>query len=266
MAVDQGTTILRLDGCSFSYRNALVLSDISLSLQRGRLYGLIGPNGSGKTTLINLLAGTAHPGTGSILLHGRPVHDYAKTELARQLSLVPQAFAMEFDYTVYEVVMMGRHPYIGRFGSPGRADEVLVLAALSTLDIMHLRDRFVTRLSGGERQRVLVARALAQNTGIMILDEATASLDIRHSIGIMQALRTRVEKEDVTIVAAIHDLDLAAAFCDELVVLNDGTLHAAGSVRDIMTQELIGRIFGVEADIRYSPDHAPHIHYNYSHA
>jgi len=266
MAADTGTSILQLDGCSFSYRTAPVLRDISLRLQHGRLYGLIGPNGSGKTTLINLLAGTAQPAAGTVLLHGRPVRHYAKTDLARLLSLVPQSFAMEFDYTVYEVVMMGRHPYIGRFGSPARADEELVLAALATLDIMHLRDRYVTRLSGGERQRVLVARALAQNTGVMVLDEATASLDIRHSIEIMQALRARVEQNGVTIVAAIHDLDLAAAFCDELVVIHDGALHAAGSVRDILTPKLLTGIFGVKADIRYSGDHTPHIHYHYGHA
>lgn len=257
--------VYSLNDCSFSYRGYPCLRDIDLTLKAGNLYGLIGPNGSGKTTLIHLLTGTNTPTSGTMELYGVPVHSYAKPELARLLSLVPQNFSMEFEYTVFEVVMMGRHPFIGRFGSPSTTDRDLVISALQTLDILHLKDRYVTRLSGGERQRVLVARALAQHTEVMVLDEATASLDVRHSIDIMKALRKRVSVEGVTVIAAIHDLDLAAAFCDDLIVMHEGAIHAAGAVRDILTPALLRQIFSVEAEIMHPTDDTSHIHYRYSH-
>jgi iron complex transport system ATP-binding protein len=172
---------------------------------------------------------------------------------------------MDFEYTVAEVVMMGRHPYIGRFGSPAAKDFQLVERALTTLDILHLKDRYVTRLSGGERQRVLVARALAQDTEVMVLDEATASLDVRHSIDIMKALRSNVDDRKVTAIAAIHDLDLAASFCDELIVMDRGRIHSSGKVDEQLTSQLLKNIFGVEAAILHEADAPPHIHYRYTH-
>lgn len=266
MAADFSSTIYGMEGCDFSYRGNPCLSDINLCLQKGRMYGLIGPNGSGKTTLINLLTGSAHPTQGKVLFQGRPIHTYAKPELARLLSFVPQTFSMDFEYTVAEVVMMGRHPYIGRFGSPAAKDCQLVEGALATLDILHLKDRYVTRLSGGERQRVLVARALAQDTEVMVLDEATASLDVRHSIDIMKSLRAKVDDSGVTAIAAIHDLDLAASFCDELIVMHQGRIHSTGEVCEQLTSQLLKNIFGVEATILQVPDENPHIHYRYNNA
>lgn len=162
--------------------------------------------------------------------------------------------------------MMGRHPYIGRFGSPCTRDYELIESALTILDIQHLKDRYVTRLSGGERQRVLVARALAQDTEVMVLDEATASLDVRHSIDIMKALRAKVIDAKLTAIAAIHDLDLAASFCDELIVMHQGgRIHSAGDVSELLTPKLLKNIFGVEATILHVPDETPHIHYRYNH-
>jgi len=266
MGADFSSTIYVLEGCNFSYRGNPCLNDINLCLQKGRMYGLIGPNGSGKTTLINLLTGSAHPTAGTIRFQDRLIHTYTKPEIARLLSFVPQAFSMDFEYTVFEVVMMGRHPYIGRFGSPGIKDYELVEKALTTLDILHLKERYVTRLSGGERQRVLVARALAQDTEVIVLDEATASLDVRHSIDIMKSLRVKVDDSGVTAIAAIHDLDLAASFCDELIVMHQGRIHSTGDVGEQLTSELLKDIFGVDATILHVPDETPHIHYRYNNA
>ena len=250
----------------FAHRGGAGLRDLELTLATGRFYGLIGPNGSGKTTLISLLAGSRQPDCGSISLLGKDLQTYSKASAARISALVPQNFSMEFDFTVFEVVMMGRHPYIPRFASPESKDVNLVEEALATLDIRHLRDRYVTNLSGGERQRVLVARALAQNTPVLLLDEATANLDVRHSIDIMRALRHRVEENCVTVVAAIHDLDLAAAFCDELIVLDRGAVRASGSVGNILNQELLRDTFGVEARVVITEDSSsPHIQYRYTH-
>lgn len=257
--------IYELDHCNFSYRGHLCLDQISLHLKPTCFYGLIGPNGSGKTTLISLLTGIHPPLSGKIQLLGKAIQSYQKPELARLLSLVPQSFSMEFEYTVFEVVLMGRHPFIGRFGSPAKNDIDLVHTALQTLDIHHLKDRYVTRLSGGERQRVLVARALAQDSDVLLLDEATANLDIRHSIDIMKTLRKKVNENGKTVIAAIHDLDLAAAFCDELIVMESGKIFTAGPVKSVLTSELLQQIFSVNAEIIHLESHSSHIQYRYEH-
>ena len=266
MGTDLSVNIYLIEHCDFSYRGNRCLKDINLRFQQGRMYGLIGPNGSGKTTLINLLTGSAPPSAGTVLLKGQSIRTYSKADLARLLSFVPQTFSMDFEYTVSEVVMMGRHPYIGRFGSPCARDHQLVNDALATLDIHHLQNRFVTRLSGGERQRVLVARALAQDTEIIVLDEATASLDVRHSIDIMKALRSKVDDTGATAIAAIHDLDLAASFCDELIVMHNGSVHSSGKVHTQLTAQLLKNIFGVDATILNTAGNNPHIHYQYNNA
>ncbi len=259
-------TVYDISGCTFSYRGFPCLSNINLELQQGKLYGLIGPNGSGKTTLLNLLTGTTKPTSGTVNLYSSKIHRYSKRDLARKLSFVPQSFSMEFEYTVFEVVLMGRHPFIDRFGQPTNLDIELVTASLKTLDILHLKDRYITQLSGGERQRVIVARALTQNTGVMILDEATASLDVRHSIDIMHALKSRVANAQSTIIAAIHDLDLAASFCDELIVMQDGRIYTNGPVNDVLTSKMLKHVFSVKANIAYSPENTAHIQYRYTHA
>ena len=253
----------QVQNCRFNYSGQPCLDDISFTLERGRFYGLIGPNGSGKTTMIRLLAGLARPSSGGILLHGKPLQTYSRKQLAFALSLVPQNFSMGFEYTVADVVMMGRHPYIPRFARPTERDRAIVDKAISTLDIRHLRDRFVSRLSGGEKQRVLVARSLAQDTGIMLLDEATANLDIRHSIDIMTALRNRVELEGTIVLCAIHDLDLAAAFCDELLVMHKGSITRDGNVSKILTPHLLRDVFGVEATVHHTEGRNAHVQYSY---
>lgn len=265
MATNRDPVYLITD-CAFSYRGNQCLQDINLSLNQNTFYGLIGPNGSGKTTLLNLLSGIAKPTQGSISFHGNHIHRYEKRDLAKLLCMVPQSFSMEFEFTVFEVVLMGRHPFINRFANPTTEDLSLVENALNILDIFHLKDRYVTRLSGGERQRVLVARALAQNAEVMILDEATASLDVRHSIDIMTALRHRIKKRGGTVVAAIHDLDLASSFCDKLIVMADGKIHASGSVKSILTSELLRNVFSVEAEVSHVAENSSHIRYKYSHA
>lgn len=259
-------TVFHLSNCEFNYRNQPCLTGLTLQLQQGKMYGLIGPNGSGKTTLINLLNGSRRPTGGEAQLHGQEVHRIPKSALARTLSFVPQHVALQFEYTVFEVVMMGRYPFIDRFATPAQEDVDLVENALKTLDIYQHRQRLVTRLSGGERQRVLVARALAQNTEVLVLDEPTASLDVRHAIDIMRALRQRVERNSVTVVGAIHDLDLAAAYCDELIVMKNGRIMASGIVDDILTPDLLQTVFKVSADVIHGFQGAPHIQYRYGNA
>ncbi len=261
MAASSQSVYTIRDGC-FGYTNTPVLDDINLSISRGKFYGLIGPNGSGKTTLLDMLATTTRPDRGEVLFKNRPVASYRRQELARLIALVPQDFTLGFDYTVFDVVLMGRHPHIPRFSNPSAKDLDLVENALTLMDITSLRDRAVTDLSGGEKQRVVVARALAQDTEVLILDEATSNLDIRHTIEIMRVIYGRVVKTAVTVVAAIHDLNLAAAFCDELVVLDKGRIVAGGPVQEILTNELIRQVFSVEGHVYlHSHTQTPRVEY-----
>lgn len=255
--------LFKVQDCSFNYAERTILQSVSAEFRQGRMYGLIGPNGSGKTTLISLLAGILRPLSGSIFYKDKEIFLYPKSVLAREIAMVPQSFSMEFDYTVFEVVMMGRHPYIPRFSGPAKEDMALVDRAIAMLDIEHLRNRYLPNLSGGEHQRVLVARAIAQNTPVMILDEATASLDIRHAIDIMAALRHKVDAEGVMVIAAVHDLEMAAAFCDELVVLKEGRVHAAGPVAGIMSEEMLDAVFNVGAKVEIPDTGQPRIRYSY---
>lgn len=260
----ESKALIELHRLSFDYRGAPVLKEIDLQIQGGKFYGLIGGNGSGKSTLLELLMATLSPCSGSISYQGKPLSSFSRRELATRLALVPQHFSMDFEYLVEEVVLMGRHPHIPRFATPGLHDLETVHDAMDTMDILHLKERPVSALSGGELQRVVMARAMAQETEVLILDEATSNLDIQHTIAIMQVMRNRVLDGGLTIVAAIHDLNLAAAFCDECLVLKGGQLYANGPVHEIFTHDLLHEVFAVEA--RVKPDRqngSPHIQFNY---
>lgn len=239
--------LFQLAGLSFAYQKHPVLHDIDLQLYSGKFYGVIGGNGSGKSTLLELLMGTLLPLNGTITYRKKLLANYSKKELATKLSLVPQHFSMDFDYRVYDIVLMGRHPHIPRFASPAQHDREIVTQAMITMDILDLQNRPVTALSGGELQRVVMARALAQESEVLILDEATSNLDIQHTIAIMQVMRKRVVEQGFTIIAAIHDLNLAAAFCDECLVLKDGQIYAKDTVDNIFTSDLLQTVFSVEA-------------------
>jgi ABC-type cobalamin/Fe3+-siderophores transport system ATPase subunit len=238
-----------LRNVTFGYERTTVLSDIDLDLLPGHFYGIVGPNGCGKTTLLDLLTGTRKPQQGTVSFQGREIGSYRRRPLARKLALVPQEYAIDFAFTVEEVVLMGRHPYLPRFGSPSPADWELVEKIMAEIGISHLGGRFVNELSGGEKQRVAVARALAQQTAVLLLDEATASLDIRYTLGIMAALRKRVRQGGHTVIAVLHDLNLAAAFCDRMLFLRQGRVCSAGPTRQVMTPENIRLVFGVEGTV-----------------
>lgn len=249
------TAAWMLEETTFAYGGKAAIAGISAEIAAGCFYGVVGPNGSGKTTLLDLLAGVLEPAEGAVFFNGRSLSEYRRRELARGLALVPQEFRIGFGFSVFDCVMMGRHPHIGRFGRPGPEDFRLVDAALTALDLTELADRPVTALSGGEKQRVMVARALAQDAPALLLDEATSNLDVRHSIDILRRCRRLVEQEGRTVVAVLHDLNLAAAFCDRLLVLDRGRIAAGGPTAEVLTPELVRLIFGVEARVENGDGH-----------
>ncbi|WP_457575991.1 ABC transporter ATP-binding protein [Desulfomarina sp.] len=242
-------SIFSIDHLSFAYKETPVLHDISLSLKEGRFYGIIGPNGCGKTTFLDLLIGNRKPDRGSIFFMDKRIEDYSRKKLAHRIALVPQEFSTGFEYTVEEIVLMGRHPYIPRFGSPSAEDWNHVRTAMETIGILGERNRQFTELSGGQKQRAVVARAFAQDTPVLLFDEATASLDIKYTLQIFNVAKKLVKSEKRTIIAVIHDLNLAAGYCDEILFMKKGRIHHFGATRQVMTPENILDVFGVYANI-----------------
>ena len=246
----------------FSYTDLACLQDISITLGSGRFYGLLGPNGSGKSTLLDLLSGYLKPDTGTIRLNGILLQSMKRINLANLLTVVPQRFAFNFDFNVYDTVMMGRYPHIPKLSSPSQEDHHQVAQSLILLDIEHLAQRSIRQLSGGETQRVMIARALVQDTDFILLDEVTANLDINHAIAIMRTMKTLVEAGK-TVIAALHDLNMALGFCDHVLVLNGGRLHQQGGAPEVINNELVADIYQVSSEIIRNDEGNPHLFFKY---
>lgn len=240
-----------LDHIGFAYGSKTIIDDLSLTLDGGHFYGVIGPNGSGKTTLIDMLAGHLRPDRGRVLLNDRPLDHYSRKTLARCVALVPQDFRINFPYTCGEIVMMGRYPHIPRFGRPGNRDRTVVQAVLKQADLGDFVDRHVNRLSGGERQRVVFARSLAQDTPVLLLDEATSNLDMHHAIGLLNLAAGRVSPGSL-VVAVMQDVNLAAMYCDRLVCMSKGGVYASGAVEEVLTAEILQAVFHVDAQVSFN--------------
>jgi len=236
-------------GLNFGYNETRVLHDLDLTFEPGTLTAIVGPNGSGKSTLLDLMSGHLAPTGGSVDICGIPVSDHDPANLARLTALVPQEFDFNFPFTVREAVLMGRHPHIPRFSRPSADDMTLVDMAMKMTDTAFLADRILAELSGGEKQRTVFARALAQNTPALLLDEPTSSMDIRHALTAMTELKRLARKEKRTIITVLHDLNLAAGFCDRVVMLKQGRMHAWGDVAETLTAETISDVFEVHADV-----------------
>lgn len=217
-----------------------LIEDISLTFTPGILYGILGPNGSGKSTLLKTLSGIWTPTAGRLLWQEQNLLQFSRIAMSRILSLVPQNPPLYFDFNVYSMVAMGRYPHGCR--NPDSREKIE--QALRQVDAWHLRYQLLSQLSGGERQRIYIARALATQSPILLLDEPTSYLDLRHQLEIWQLLRLLV-KEGKLIIAAVHDLLAAQRFCDQLVILNQGRCHATGKYTDIMTLSLLQTIFGI---------------------
>jgi len=242
---------LRVDRIQFYYEARKVLDGISFEADKGEFIGLIGPNGSGKTTLLKIIDGILKPMVGSVYLDCKRVSELDPRELARELAVVPQTTDLSFDLKVFDVVMMGRYPYLGRLSIEREIDEEKVRFWMKLTNTLHLAERSIKEISGGERQRVLIARALAQEPRILLLDEPTSNLDICYQIEIMNLLRELVEKLGLTIICAIHDLNLAAKYSDKMILIDGGRIKGIGRPVEVLTKENLRNVFKIEAKIEY---------------
>lgn len=236
---------LRVCDLRWRYGDAGVLCGVSLDFPKGRLTGILGPNGSGKSTLLKLLGGVLRAPAGKVFLGDTDIARIPTRSRARQIALVPQREQAEFDFTALEVVQMGRHPHQAYFTREHAGDRQICLDALASVGALELKDRIVTTLSGGEWQRVMIARALAQRTDTLLLDEPTSALDIGYQVEILSLLLAQVHEHSLTAVCVLHDLNLAAQFCDHLALLHAGRVRATGSPEEVLRSELLSEVYEV---------------------
>jgi iron complex transport system ATP-binding protein len=235
-----------------------IINGVDLTIRPGRILGLLGPNGSGKSSLLRLLAGLRQPKSGAVLLGDRDIHSISRRTVAKRIALVEQHASTDANVSVQSVVRLGRLPHSTALSAWTHQDENAVASALERVGLADRRSQNWQTLSGGERQRVHIARALAQQPTEILLDEPTNHLDIQHQIELMRLIGTLAK----TTIMALHDLNHAAAFCDDIVVLAHGQIVAAGAPVDVLTEELLREVFKVEARLETSPYHGkPHIHF-----
>ncbi len=251
------TPLLEATGVAFAYGGRAVLADVDLTLAPGELLGLIGPNGSGKTTLVRILAGLLAPSAGTVRVDGKALGSFRRMELARRLAVVPQDVTIEFPFTALEVVLMGRAPHLGALGFPRTHDLAVARAAMDRLDVAGLDDRPLDRLSGGERQRVLLARALAQEPDVLLLDEPTTHLDLKHQAGVHDVVRALGRERGVGTISVLHDLNLAAMYCDRLVLLAGGRVAASGAPMDVLTADRLSAAYGTDVAVGWNEATGP---------
>jgi iron complex transport system ATP-binding protein len=246
--------LLEAASLTFAYRRgAQALDDVSLSVTRGSIVGLIGPNGSGKTTLVRLLNGTLSPTHGAVSLDGVALTTLSRRDLARRIAVVPQETHVTFDFSALEIVLMGRYPHLGPFVLEGPDDVSIARKALAATGTASLEARQFSTLSGGEKQRVVIASALAQSSDILLLDEPTTALDVGFQFEITSLLARLNREHGTTMVVSTHDLNLAAALCGEVVLLDRGRVLAHGPTRDTLTAANIRALYGVDADVQFHP-------------
>ena len=247
--LETDTSLLQAQQVSFGYGDTPVLKNIQLQLYPGELVGLIGPNGAGKSTLLRLMMALNKPTQGTLLLNNQNLCTIKRRALARQITLVPQDAQVNYAFTVEEIVAMGRNPWLGRFQPPGALDMDIIVQAMVQTDTTRFARRRINELSGGERQRVLIARAIAQQTPVILLDEATANLDICHQLEVLE-LSQSLARQGHLVIAAIHDLTMASRYCDRLLLLAEQQLQADGPAETVITEQSLKQFFHLNARVQ----------------
>jgi ABC-type cobalamin/Fe3+-siderophores transport system ATPase subunit len=251
--MSENTVRLEARKVSFDYHRP-ILRDVSLSLRQGTVSGIIGPNGSGKTTILRLLDGILPPLSGEVLLNGeRPLSRLRRKEIARHIAMVPQNGGVYQYQTVFQFAIQGRSPYLSLLGFESTQDEEITLEALEMTQLTTYLDSKVSEISGGEKQRLLLARALAQRTEILLLDEFTANLDINYQVELMRLVQRITRENNLATLVVSHEINLLGTFCDVIVLMNQGRIRYQGPVREVLTQEHLRKIFGLDFSVRALP-------------
>ncbi|MEW6069105.1 MAG: ABC transporter ATP-binding protein [Candidatus Thermoplasmatota archaeon] len=245
--------ILKINNVEFFYESTKVLDNIELSVDKGEFLGIMGPNGSGKTTLLRCITRVVKPKTGAVLLENKDISMLSVKEIARSMGVVPQSAGITAEFTAFEIVLMGRIPYMKRFRFESPEDLSVVKEAMEATNTWHLRDRLITELSGGEKQRVMIAKALAQKPKILLLDEPTVHLDIHYQHEILTLIKKLNKEKGITVISVFHDINLATEYCEKLVLLNNGKIVSAGKPEEVLTPENIKNVYNIDAIIKKNP-------------
>lgn len=249
------SSVLEFVDVAVGYPDRLVLEQVKLELEPGEILAVVGPNGVGKSTLVKAASGVVTPRRGEILVGGRDVFGMEPPERARWIGVVPQAVHVPPAFTAEQVVLMGRTPYLGWLEREGDGDQVLARRAMERTFTLELAPRPMGELSGGEQQRVLVARSLAQAPRVLLLDEPTAHLDLRHQDEVLQLVRRVAREDEIAALIALHDLNLVARYSDRVALLSNGRIKAQGLPREVLTPELLAQAYGVEIHVMDHPLH-----------
>ena len=245
--------LLNVNGVECRYGSTKILENVSLSVKEGDFVGILGPNGSGKSTLLKSIGRTLKPSKGAVLLNDKDIYSLKSIDVAKQLAVVPQDNAISFNFSALEVVMMGRSPHLTRFEMESEKDMAITRKVMTLTNTWHLAQRPINELSGGERQRVIIARALAQEPKVLLLDEPLTYLDIINQLEVMDLIKSLCVSEGLIVITVIHDLNLAARYCNYALLLKKGCVYAAGSLDKVMTSENIKSVFQVDAIVKRNP-------------
>ncbi|MFA5523109.1 MAG: ABC transporter ATP-binding protein [Tissierellales bacterium] len=253
-------TAVLIENLTFKYDIDEVLKCIDVEIPRGSFVSILGPNGSGKTTLLKNICNILKPDNGKIFINNRNVNSIKYKELARIIAVVHQSSDIQFDFSVFDIVLMGRFPYVGRFKSESKKDIDIAKEAMMNTGIWELRDKGINEISGGERQRVMIARALAQEPEILILDEPISNLDIKYQIGILELCKKLNKEKSLTILMTLHDINLAGRYSDYLILLDKGEVNIMDTPEKVLTQENISNVYDIKVDIlKRNGDKTPYI-------
>ena len=252
--------MISIENISAGYGSEIVLHEVGMRAEAGEFIGIIGPNGSGKTTMLRTISGVLALRGGKIMFDGKNLKKINRQKLAQTMACLSQELSLNLSFTVREIVLMGRFPHVRKFGGETQKDFEIAAEAMEFADVSHLAGRLITEISGGEKQRALIAMCLAQEPKILLLDEPTNHLDISHQLGTLDLIKNLNHQRDMTVISVFHDLNLAAEYCDKLLVLADGKVAAFGAVQDVLTAEMILKVYGAKVRTEQNPiSGKPHV-------
>lgn len=237
---------IKAQGITFKYDERIILKQLNFVIKEKSFLSIIGPNGSGKSTLLKIMGKNLMPDYGNIIFGDKDLKDYTAKGLAQEMAVVPQSTEVNYNFTVEDIVLMGRHPHLKRFQREGSEDFARVREAMELTNTWYLKDRFINQISGGERQRVIIARALAQEPEVILLDEPTSALDIHHQMEILDLLKHLNQDKGVTIIAVLHDLNLAARYSKEILLLHEGNMITMGTTEEVITVENLKKAYDID--------------------
>ncbi|NLE05770.1 MAG: ABC transporter ATP-binding protein [Crenarchaeota archaeon] len=244
---------LNINGVDCYYDSVKIVKDVSFAVRTGDFFGILGPNGSGKTTLLKSISRLLKPRKGTIILEESNIYQLNSVDLAKKLAVVPQEANVAFNFTALEIVLMGRTPHLSRFAIEGTKDVEIAKKAMEYTDTWHLANRLITELSGGEKQRIIIARALTQEPKVLLLDEPTSHLDINNQLEIMDLIKKLCNQKKLVVVGVFHDFNLAARYCDSIMLLKDGKIVAIGKTSDVLNNVNIKNVFGIDTVVNKHP-------------